>query len=121
MAVPLLTDLLKDRDSTVRSSAAYALGEFGPEARAAIPALMELLKDKDASRAAAASALGDIGPEASAATPAIIELLNDENEKVRRDADEALEKIRNETRNTSRPTGTMPGRRRWWPLNWRAA
>ncbi|MGO8749635.1 MAG: HEAT repeat domain-containing protein [Thermoguttaceae bacterium] len=37
----------KSKDRLVRSDAAMALGNIGPEARNAVPALTELLKDKD--------------------------------------------------------------------------
>jgi HEAT repeat protein len=51
---------------------------MGPEAKTAVPALTELLKDDDEwVRRAAAWALGKIGPEAKTATPALTELLRD--------------------------------------------
>jgi len=43
---------------------------MGAEAKAAVPALMGLLQDKDEQvRTVAATALGEIGPEAKAAVP----------------------------------------------------
>jgi len=39
--------MLKDKNLRVRLAAAEALGGIGPEAKAAIPALVELLKDDD--------------------------------------------------------------------------
>ena len=54
------------------------LGGIGSGAKAAIPALMESLKDADeVVRYFAAGALGGIGPEAKAAVPALMELLKD--------------------------------------------
>ena len=68
IAIPSLTELLKDQDSSVRAAAAWSLGGIAPESKAAIPALIELLQDKDAwARRAAAEAVGLIGPDATAA------------------------------------------------------
>jgi HEAT repeat protein len=65
---------------------------MGGEAKSAIPALMELLEDRDFFvRRTAAEALGQVGPEARAAIPALTKLLKDPN--VRRTAAEALRKI----------------------------
>jgi len=61
MAIPALTELLRDKDTEVRQAAAYALGAMGPEANTAIPALTELLKDEyEQVRKAAAEALKKI-------------------------------------------------------------
>ena len=47
------------------SDAVVALGKIGPEAKDAVPALTELLNDKNENvRSAAAIALGGIGPAA---------------------------------------------------------
>jgi len=65
--------------------------DIGPEAKVAVPALIEALKDHDpAVRRNAAWALGDIGPEAKAAIPTLIELLKDHDQRVHRDAAAAL-------------------------------
>src|SRR5262245_63830339 len=45
-AVPGLREGLRDKDVRVRSGAATALGRIGPDARAAVPALIEALKDE---------------------------------------------------------------------------
>jgi HEAT repeat protein len=77
--------------------AAIALLGIRPEATAAIPALAELLRDKDKRvRWAAAEALGSMGPAARTAVPALTELLRDEDRPVRQAAAEALKKIKNE-------------------------
>ena len=56
-----LIEKLKDPDEEVRQNAAKALGEIGPEAKAAIPALREALKDDyKAVRKAAEDALKEI-------------------------------------------------------------
>ena len=59
-------EALKNEDSFIRWRAASALGQIGPAAKDAVPALMEALKDKHSgvTRRAAASALGRIGPAA---------------------------------------------------------
>ncbi len=52
---------LKDKRADVRSNAAGALGQIGPEAKAAVPALSEALKDDEARvRSSAADALDQI-------------------------------------------------------------
>jgi HEAT repeat protein len=60
-------------------SAARALGEIGPDAAAAVPALLQALKS-NATRSAAARSLGKIGPAAKSAVPALIELLSQNND-----------------------------------------
>jgi HEAT repeat protein len=67
LAEPVLTQALCDPDGTVRGTAACSLQHFGAEAKQAVPALLELLKDKDMyARGAAAGALEQIDPEAAA-------------------------------------------------------
>ncbi len=60
-AIPLLTEALAmDRDE-VQLEAAKALGDIGPEAASAVPALEKLLNDDDpAVRAAAKAAMEKI-------------------------------------------------------------
>lgn len=66
--VPLLVELLKDDDASVRASAAQALPRFGAEARAALPALRAAAKDEDSGvRQAATEALNEL--DADSATP----------------------------------------------------
>ena len=45
--VPPLTDALKDSAVVVKIAAAQALGQFGPEAKTALPDLRDLVKRKD--------------------------------------------------------------------------
>ena len=108
---------LQDTDSDVRSIAAVALGEIGPEAEDAVPILIKLLQDQDAEgfvRANAATALGKIGEGASKAVPALINALRDQDKYVRKDAAEALEKI-----GTPRTIKTVKDRYRVViPLGW---
>lgn len=79
-SVPALTDCLRDTDANVRCLSAIALGHLGPEAAAAVPGLIPLLKDPQVGsqkgsqvfvRAAAARTLGKIGPKAKSALPAL--------------------------------------------------
>jgi HEAT repeat protein len=70
--------VLKDKsDRRSKEWVIGTLGEMGPDARVAVPALIELLKDKDL-RVEAAAALGEIGPDAKAALPAMMEALRAE-------------------------------------------
>ena len=63
-AVPSLIAALK-KDALVRQNAALALGQIGPDARDAVPALKEALGDSEWTvRRHAAIALGHIGPDA---------------------------------------------------------
>jgi len=85
---------LQDTDSDIRSIAAVTLGEIGPEAKDAVPALIQLLQDQDAEgfvRGNAARALGEIGSGAVDAVPALKQALQDR--EVRGDAARALGKI----------------------------
>jgi HEAT repeat protein len=87
----------KDKDARRRCAAARALWEFGPEAKAAVPALTELLNDENwPVRWTAAEALGLVGPEAKTAVPALMEVLRDEDAQVRWAAALALGQIGHE-------------------------
>jgi HEAT repeat protein len=64
--------LLDSQDLDRRLGAARALGDLGADAKAAVPALIRRLTDRDAFvPTAAANSLGAIGPEAAAAIPAM--------------------------------------------------
>jgi HEAT repeat protein len=101
-AIPVLTELLDDKDVSVWCAAAEALGKLGPEARTAVSALTRLLKnDKALSnddwqvRQFAIEALGSIGPQAEAAIPALTRLLlRDSNPEVWRLASDAWNRIK---------------------------
>ena len=74
--------LLGEKDSKTRLEAVRALGKMGVAAKEAIPALTELLRDREKEeniRLQAAGALGKMGPEAKAAIPALTELLRHED------------------------------------------
>lgn len=74
--VPKMIDLLKEKGSTNgRQGAIAVLGHLGPKARAAVPLLIESLKDKDVdTRMRLVSALGKIGPDAKAALPTLLDV-----------------------------------------------
>lgn len=65
-------EALKDTDWRVRANTARGLGEIGPAAKDAVPALIEALNDDDVSLVAV-WALGEIGPAAKSAAPAIMQ------------------------------------------------
>jgi len=94
-AVPGLITALKHEDSNVRIWAAWALTKIGPPAKAAVPALIDSLRDKIGSRnrSIIAEALGRIGPAAKEAVPALIDALGDSDEALQRSAVGALGKI----------------------------
>ena len=85
---------LKDKDPNMRYSAARSLGQYGAEAKPAVPALVEALKDENAMvRSGAAYALGDIGPDATDAVPALNQAANDPSKDVRDAVAYALKRI----------------------------
>jgi len=80
----LIWNLLYHKSDDVRRSAATALGNIGPKAEKAVPALIQALKDKhEFVRYYAAIALGKIGRGAEKAVPALIEALKDKDKWVR--------------------------------------
>jgi HEAT repeat protein len=65
--VQTLAAALESESTMVRKRAAQLLGEFGPAARAAVPALLQSLRDREnAVREAAEAALRQIDPKAAA-------------------------------------------------------
>ncbi len=88
---------LKDKDAQNRRAAAKGLAEAGPDAKPAVPALIDALKDKDV-RTDAAVALGDIGPAAKDAVEPLRDAVSDKK-KVKKDkpfkqaVNEAIKKI----------------------------
>jgi HEAT repeat protein len=70
-AIPALTRALRHRDSYVRAFAAWTLGNLGPEAKDAVPALAAVLGPDDTAGVVAA-ALARIGPAAAQAVPALV-------------------------------------------------
>ena len=69
--IAALTAALRDADEGVRRRAAVALGQYGPEAEAAVPALRSALSDRDEGvRSFAAMSLTLIEPPARRALSA---------------------------------------------------
>jgi HEAT repeat protein len=95
--IACLVNALGHRDAKVRKAAAAAIIEIGPSARAAVPALVEMLKSNDAiddlyalwpyighTRAnLAVEALSVMGPDAAPAVPTLIEMLKTSEEQDR--------------------------------------
>src|SRR5262249_1290532 len=81
-AIPALIAALKDKDRTVRSRAAQALWKIGPDAKAAGPALIDGLQDKQIADCNFAQALSGIGPAAMEAVPAPIKTLDGHDDEL---------------------------------------
>jgi serine/threonine protein kinase len=89
--IALLIEALHAPDKYDRARAARVLGGFGADAKAAIPVLLEALRDREAMvRFDAAKALEKMG---DAAKDALARALQDDDEVVRRIAAEALGRI----------------------------
>lgn len=70
-SVPALIDALRNDDKNVRREAAWALGQIGPDAGSAIPALAELLHGKGSGSPSAATKDTKSAPADSQATEVI--------------------------------------------------
>ncbi len=92
--LPELTGALGDRDGRVRELAAQSLGEIGPDAASAVPALVLLLENpEEGSRNSACIGLAGIGPAAKGALPALRAALADPSANVRQFAQRAIDRI----------------------------
>ena len=88
---------VKDKNESVRLQAVEALADYGPEAKAAIPDLVNALSVKNEDlRLNAAITLGKMGAKAKSAAKALRAAAKDEDESVRAAAREALEKVTGE-------------------------
>lgn len=74
--VPPLVEALESKDSQLRHRAIEALGEIGLPAQAAIPALLNRLKNREDCHEVV-KALGSFGSEAAPSIPAIVDILKD--------------------------------------------
>jgi HEAT repeat protein len=92
-AVPSLVGLLTDVNGNVAEEAALALGAIGPDARAAVPALLRMLRAGGYLPAGAAYALGRIGRIDEAIVPALMKVLQHPVPDVREEAEIALRRI----------------------------
>ena len=85
---------LKSPHDVRRIDAGLLLGRMGPQAREAVPTLLQLLQDESIqNRSLAAWTLGNMGQGAVEAIPALLVAVRDSNKVVRQMAREALEKI----------------------------
>ncbi len=95
-AVPTLVAALRGDDADRRWRAARTLGRIGPAAAAAVGPLADALADSGNPelRLHAARALGRIGPAARPAAAALQRATGDADESVRREAKQALDRLR---------------------------
>ncbi|QDV51753.1 HEAT repeat domain-containing protein [Gimesia fumaroli] len=104
-AIKALIDALQVPDESefgsFRQAVASALGEIGPPAKAAVPALRAVLLEKRewhfGVRRESAIALGKIGAASKPAIPDLISLSNSDDEYLRDVAAEAIEKIKKQS------------------------
>jgi RNA polymerase sigma factor (sigma-70 family) len=84
-AVPALLEVAKDKTALApRIRALQAMCSIGPDAKAAVPLLIDWVKEEDARvRSEVILALGNIGPGAKAAVPVLIEALKDQDVDIR--------------------------------------
>ena len=97
-ALPALIEALQDRDQDVRAWSAQAIGDIGPEAAAAVPSLIRLLRKDAHSPISAFIALMDIGPAAREALPALKPYLSNPDADVRKMAAKAVAAIEGRSR-----------------------
>lgn len=91
-AIPILTELLGDREAQVRRVVAEALGKIGPAG--AETYLIPALRDSDPTvREAAAGALGRLSPLSMETGKALLPLLQDSDSSVQQAAAQALGEI----------------------------
>jgi HEAT repeat protein len=86
---------LKEPAPQTRNAAAYEIAGMGPEAAAAVPALIEALDDPIAAvRYPVTIALLEIGPAAKAAVPRLQQMMDEEiNDEIAASARRALKRI----------------------------
>jgi outer membrane protein assembly factor BamB/HEAT repeat protein len=93
-AIPLLLELLRHQEVSLRRFAADAFIDLTPDTVSIQPALRRALRDEDSMVAAdAARALGALGPRASPSVPALVKALAHEEPHVRIYVAEALASI----------------------------
>jgi HEAT repeat protein len=88
--VGALTSALGHPDWSTASTAATALGQLGPDAAAATPALLSMVRTNDRCRLEAVLALGQVRPVSTQIVAAVTACLEDRNLSVRRAALDAL-------------------------------
>lgn len=75
-SLPLLLPLLHDQNKEIRDCAIWGTISFGPAGAAALPALMDIVKDGDDTEYATVEAIGRLGPAAQPAVPLLMKLLD---------------------------------------------
>jgi HEAT repeat protein len=103
-----LAQSLKDKDWNVRVKTSKTLGKMGPQALCALPALTRALKDRVWNvRKAVAEAIGSIASQTTYPIPTLMQTLmqtlHDEMVSVRREAQEAIAKVRENQIFTAEP------------------
>lgn len=93
----VLIHALHDPDFGVQGKAAWALGNFRPDAKLAVPALVEFLNNDKADRQRAIEALGSFGPSAKEAVPSLLQWATNADANVRGSAFAALGEIHAQT------------------------
>jgi HEAT repeat protein len=98
VVIPALIEVLKTNGGAVQ-----AIGAFGPQAKDAVPALIDALQDE--APYGAVDALGAIGPDAKDALPALRALLrkSKDDDELRGTINEAIQKIRVEAGGAAAP------------------
>jgi HEAT repeat protein len=94
---PLLCKAIQAKESDSRLSAILTAGELGPEAKEAVPALIQVLRDKNDWHVQAAQSLGQIGRAAASALPAFREAAKEDDPFVRRAAHSAIKLVSGES------------------------
>jgi HEAT repeat protein len=84
-ATPLLIKALSDKDEEVLYGSLVALAVMGPEAKEAVPSLIEALRSKQMleHQNEIMGALSCIGPDAKAAVPAMLQILKADDDKLK--------------------------------------
>jgi hypothetical protein len=102
-AVPLLIQLLDDKDEGVAATSAALLGINPIEPQLAVPALTSRIPGTNARvRFCAVYALGNFGPQAREAAPLLLRALNDNDASVRAAARDSLREVAPEVLTNSR-------------------
>jgi HEAT repeat protein len=127
-AIPALIEALADKDRQVRFFTALSLGNMGPDASNAVPALTKVVASPGIGpatndfiylRAAAAVALGKIGPAAATALPTLKAALQEPNSYLRGQTAVAIWRIDSDA-DTALPVllQEMPGTNEHDKWNW---
>jgi HEAT repeat protein len=87
--VPALIEALQDENPEVRMFVAVSLGILGPDAKAAVPDLVEMLEDKDKT----AQAVEEIGTNGKSFLGKLFEIFTDQDDWIRSAVEWALEEM----------------------------